>query len=186
VIAWHHNSFACLRPSEYGLGRKGVVRGPLPGRPIRGDNPWGVDMALSDQLTKLAARAKEAEDHAAAAQDKAKADLEQDVELARSSAQAQADALRESAAANKGEISEWWNDLEEKWNKAVGNNREKIDSRKDEIDLDRAEKNAEHVEDDASFAIDYAYAAIEEAEYAVLDAALTRKEADELAAGSSA
>ena len=146
----------------------------------------GIQMALSDQLTKLAARAKEAEDHAAAAQDKAKADLEADVEVARGSAEAQHLALRESAAASKGKISEWWNDLEERWNKAVADIREKIDSRKGEIDLDKAEKNAENAEDDASFAIDYANAAIGEAEYEVLDAALARKEADELAAGSSA
>ena len=37
-------------------------------------------MAVSDQLSKLAARAKEAEDRAAAAQAKATATLEQDVE----------------------------------------------------------------------------------------------------------
>jgi hypothetical protein len=42
--------------------------------------------------------------------------------------------------------------------------------------------NAENAEDDAVFAIRYAEAAIDEAEYAVLDAALTRAEADELAA----
>jgi hypothetical protein len=143
-------------------------------------------MALSDQLTKLAARAKEAEDHTTAAQGKAKADLEQDVEMARSSAQYQAEALRESAAASKGKISEWWNDLEERWNKAVADIRENIDSRKEEINLDKAEANAENAEDDASFAIDYAYAAVEEAEYAVLDAALARTEADELAASPSA
>ena len=59
-------------------------------------------------------------------------------------------------------------------------------SRKEEIDLDKAQANAETAEGDASFAIDYAYAAIEEAEYAVLDAALARKEADELAASPSA
>jgi len=45
-------------------------------------------MALSDQLTGLAARAKEAEERAAAAQGKAKADLQADVETARASAQA--------------------------------------------------------------------------------------------------
>ena len=50
-------------------------------------------MALSDQLTKLAAKAKEAEDRAAAAKTKAKADLEQDVKEARESAQAHADQL---------------------------------------------------------------------------------------------
>jgi hypothetical protein len=40
-------------------------------------------MALSDQLAKLSTRAKEAEEHAAAARDKAKADVEKDRELAR-------------------------------------------------------------------------------------------------------
>ena len=44
-------------------------------------------MALSDQLTQLAARAKEAEDRAAAVQGKAKADVQADVEKARASAQ---------------------------------------------------------------------------------------------------
>ena len=47
-------------------------------------------MAASDQLSKLRARAKEAEDRVAAAQGKAKADLEQDVKQARETAQADA------------------------------------------------------------------------------------------------
>ncbi len=61
-------------------------------------------MALSDELTKLSARAKEAEDHAATAQSKAKADLEANVKNARASAQAQADRLHESADANRARI----------------------------------------------------------------------------------
>jgi hypothetical protein len=48
--------------------------------------------------------------------------------------------------------------------------------------VDRAEKIAEKREDDAAFAVEFAYAAIEEAEYAVLDAALARTEADEASA----
>ena len=52
-------------------------------------------MALSDQLSKLAARAKEAEDRAAAAMTKAKAQLEQDVKTARESAQAKWNLLKE-------------------------------------------------------------------------------------------
>ena len=40
-------------------------------------------MAASDQLAKLSARTKEAETRVAAAQDKAKSDLEQDVSAAR-------------------------------------------------------------------------------------------------------
>jgi hypothetical protein len=144
-------------------------------------------MAMSDQLTKLAARAKEAEQHAAAAKDKAKADLEQDVETARSIGQAEAQQLGESAEASKGKISDWWNDVQRSWNEHVAKMRENIADKKEEIDIDRAQAKAENAEDDALFAIDYASAVIDETEYAVLDAALARKEADELAAtGSSA
>jgi uncharacterized membrane protein len=60
--------------------------------------------------------------------------------------------------------------------------REDVDAKRAEHDVDRAQRNAENAEDDATFAVEYAYAAIEEAEYAVLDAALARKKADELAA----
>ena len=135
-------------------------------------------MAVSDQLTKLAARAKEAEDHAAAAQSKASADLEKDVEAARTSAQAQADKLRATAEEKKGKLSVWWYDVQRSWD-------EHIESRRAEHDLERAQMNADNAEDDASFAVDYAYGAIEEAEYAVLDAALARKHADELATAST-
>ena len=60
--------------------------------------------------------------------------------------------------------------------------REDIDTKRAEHDADRAEKIAEKREDDAAFAVQFAYAAIEEAEYAVLDAALARAEADEASA----
>ena len=139
-------------------------------------------MALSDQLTELAARAKEAEDRAAAARDKSKAGLEADVETARTSAQERAKKLRESADANKNKLSVWWYDLQRTWNEHVAKIRDDIDSKRAEHDADRAERRAEHREDDAEFAVDFAYSAIEEAEYAVLDAELARKEADELSA----
>ena len=76
-------------------------------------------MAVSDQLTKLAARAKEAEDHAAAAQSKASADLEKDVEAARTSAQAQADKLRATAEEKKGKLSVWWYDVQRSWDEHI-------------------------------------------------------------------
>ena len=53
-------------------------------------------MALSDQLAKLAARAKEAETRAAEAREKAKADLEQEVSSARATAKADAESLRQA------------------------------------------------------------------------------------------
>ncbi len=141
-------------------------------------------MALSDQLTKLAARAKEAEDRAAAAKSKARAQLEQDVKAARDAAQAQADQLRKTADANKGKISDWWNGVQKSWDEHVATIRQNIDEKRAEHDLNAAQRDADIAEDDAAFAIDYASGAIDEAEYAVLDATLARMDADALAAGS--
>ena len=142
-------------------------------------------MAVSDQLTKLAARAEDDEDHAAAAQGKARADLQGDVENARKSAQEQADKLRATADAKKGKLSVWWNDVQRSWDSHIERIRSDIEERRAEHDVDRAQRRAENAEEDAAFAIDYAYAAIEEAEYVVLDASLARMEADELAAAPS-
>jgi vacuolar-type H+-ATPase subunit I/STV1 len=163
--------------------REGVFRSKL-GR--AGRTIGGLKMALSDQLAKLAARAKEAEDHAAAAQVKARSDLEQDVASARATGQAEAERLRETADAGKGKISDWWTDVQKTWNESLAQVREDIGSRKAELDRDKAEMKAENAEEDAVFAIDFAYTAIGEAEYAVLDATLARMEADELSGGSGA
>jgi vacuolar-type H+-ATPase subunit I/STV1 len=139
-------------------------------------------MAASDELTKLAARAKQAEDRVAAARAKAKDDLEHDVELSAADAKATAEKLRQTAQAGKGKVSVWWDNAQRTWNEHIATIRENIEARRAEHDQDKAELRADIAEDDALFAIDYAYAAIEEAEYAVLDASLARVEADELAA----
>jgi hypothetical protein len=145
-----------------------------------------TEMASSDQMTRLAERAKQAEEHTADTRERARADLEQDIASARASAEAGADRLRERADATETNLSDWWTDVQQSWDRHVTMVRKHIDERKAEHDRDRAETDAKIAEDDAQFAIDYAYAAIEEAEYAVLDAALARMEADELAAGSKA
>ena len=54
-------------------------------------------MAVSDDLTKLAARAKEAEERVAAAREKGKADLEADRDNARAVGEQQAEDLRDAA-----------------------------------------------------------------------------------------
>jgi hypothetical protein len=141
-----------------------------------------IDMALSDQLTELSARAKAAEERGEAARAKAKEDLQRDVESARASAQEQAKKLRESADADKNKLSVWWYDLQRTWNEHVAKIREDIEAKRAEHDADRAERRAEHRADDAAFAIEFAYAAIEEAEYAVLDAELASMEAAERSA----
>jgi hypothetical protein len=137
-------------------------------------------MALSDQLTGLAKRAKQLEDHAAAAKQKNKAELERDVKDARESAQSRADALRTGAATAKSEVSAWWDNVGRSWNDHVATVRKNIDGRRAAHDLAGAQRAAGQADDDAAYAIDYAFAAIDEAEYAVLDAQLAHLEVDEL------
>jgi hypothetical protein len=142
-------------------------------------------MALSDQLTELAARAKEVEDRAATAKKQAKADLEQDVKNAREAAQTQADSLHAHSEKTKNDISEWWTNLGRDWKSQIESIRREVDKDRAAHDLKHAQKVAERADDDAAFAIDYVYAALAEAEYAVLDAYLAHKEADELAQATS-
>jgi hypothetical protein len=136
---------------------------------------------LADELTKLATRAQEAESRAAGAQSKAKADLEQDIDETRASARTQADKLRATAEERRGSISAWWADVQKSWDAHVAEIREHIEAKKEVHDVHVAQRRAENAEADAAFAIEFAYSAVVEAEYAVLDAALARTEAEELA-----
>src|SRR6266516_4319232 len=104
-------------------------------------------MALSDQLSKLAVRAKEAETRTAAARDKAKADVEHDVAQASASAQAQAKKLQDTTDATKGKLSD-------AWNKHLADIRENVDDKRAEHDLKQARRTAADADDDAQFAID--------------------------------
>ena len=138
-------------------------------------------MALSDDLTSLSTRVKEAEDHAAAAGAKSRAEIQHDMTTVRGSADARADKLRQDAEERKGKLSVWWHDLQRTWNEHLAKIRDDVGAKRAEHDEDRAERRAETAESDAEFAISFAYAAVEEAEYAVLDATLARMEAAELA-----
>jgi hypothetical protein len=139
-------------------------------------------MTLSDQLSKLAVRTKELEDRAAAANKKAKTDLEHDVATARDESKANAEKLRDSMDADAAEVSAWWTDLGRSWDEHVAKMRDHIDQKKDEHDVKAAQRDADDAYAYASYVIDYTFAAIDEAEYAVLDATLAQMDADELAA----
>jgi DNA anti-recombination protein RmuC len=139
-------------------------------------------MALSDQLKRLAARTHEMEDRAAAAHQKARADLERDVEAARESSKANAEAFRESMDASAAEVSAWWTDVGRSWDEHLAKMRQHIDEKVAAHDLKSAKRDAEDANAYASYLIDYCYAAVEEAEYAVLDATLAQMEFDQLAA----
>ena len=138
-------------------------------------------MALSDQLSDLAAKAKQVEDSVAAAKQKSEAELEADVKSARESSQARADALHRKAEEVKGRISAWWYNVQRSWREHVTAIRQGIDERRAEHDLKAAQRAAVRADEDASFAIDFADSAIEEARYAVLHAELVQRHADELA-----
>jgi hypothetical protein len=137
-------------------------------------------MALSDQLSDLVAKTKQVEDRVAAARQKTKLELQADVDNARESSQAQADALHAQAQASKGKISAWWDKLAGSWHEHVAAVRQGVEERKAAHDAKAAQRAAEKADGDASYAIDYAYAAIEEAQYAVLDSLLAHQHADEL------
>jgi hypothetical protein len=68
----------------------------------------------------------------------------------------------------------------------VADVRSHVEAKKEQHDVRVAQRRAETAEADAEFAIDFAYSAVVDAEYAVLDAALARTEADDLAATTGA
>ena len=140
---------------------------------------------LSDELRKLSARATEAEDRVAAAREKTKAGIEADRDAARAVGEQQAQALREKAEEGHDRIPDRWAGVQRSWNKAVTAIRADIESRKAGHDIHKAQRSADRAEEDARFAIDFAYSTVVEAEYAVLDAALSRMEANDLSKASA-
>ncbi len=143
-------------------------------------------MALSDQLTRLATRAKEVEDRATAARARAKSDLQQEVKDAR----AKPPRPRPTRSTRTRRRPRVTSPSGGATSGATGRSR----SSRSVATLTRIaprtisstrEKAAQRADDDAAFAIDYVYAALAEAEYAVLDAYLAHMEADELADAAS-
>lgn len=135
---------------------------------------------LSDEVRRLSARAQEAEDRVAAARVKTKADIEADRDATRAVGEQQAQALREKAEEGRDRISNWWADMQRSWDEGVAKMRADVESRKAEHDIHKAQHRADRAEEEARFSIDFAYSAVVEAEYAVLDAALARMQADDL------
>jgi hypothetical protein len=140
------------------------------------------EKSLCQQLSRLAARTKVLEQHAADAGKKARADLEQEVAKAEAASKANAEALRESVTATEAEVSAWWTDAGRAWDDGLAKVRKHRKEQSAKHDLRAAQRAADDAEAYATYVIDYTYAAVEEADYAVLQATLTRMEAEELAA----
>jgi hypothetical protein len=143
---------------------------------------WGGTMqTLSESLAELSARAKAAEDAAAAARKEGREKLDARVADLRSSAERRQEQLEQAATEVKESAKSRWNELRS----AVKAHNERVasdlDALKQASDEKRAQRRAEWAEQDATAAIDYAVFAIEQAEYAVLGAIIARDEADSTA-----
>jgi len=136
-------------------------------------------MTLSDDLMKLAQRAKAAEDKAKAAWNQVESDLQLAVDGSRAQAEDDARNLRAQAAAGGAAAQSSWATAQSSWDAHVAKVRSDIDKRKVEWTAATAEDQADWAESDADLAVGYAYNAVEEAEYAVLNAILARKKAGE-------
>jgi len=133
-------------------------------------------------MDKLADRAKEAAVHVHASTSKTKEKLESQVFEARAAADKTTKELQSKRADTNDEAAKRWSAITMKWNDHIAQIQQKVDAEKHDRDAGRARFRADLAEDDAVMAIDFAYGAVEDAEWAVLDAALARAEADELAA----
>ena len=135
-------------------------------------------MAASDALTDLATRARAAEDRVAAAQKQARAQLQTEVDQARSTAQQTANGLQAQTAASAADVSQWWHDLQQNWSGHVAQVRQSVQTKAADVDAKMLKRRADSAEGDAVAAVEFAEAALEEAEYAVLNATLARADAD--------
>lgn len=141
-------------------------------------------MALSDQLTELAARTKKLEDAAAANKAKSQAQLEQEREKLNAKMQAQAQKIQSSVDKTQAGAQAWWTETTKRFEQRRAEVRTKMDQQKAERKLDRAQHNADHMENIAADYVAWAAYAVDAAQYAVTDAAIARKQADELVTAS--
>ncbi len=139
-------------------------------------------MALSDQLMDLAARTKKLEDAAAANKAKSQAQLEKEQEKLNAKMEAQAEKIQSSVDKTHADAQAWWTETTKRFEQRRAEVRAKMEHQKAERKVDRAQHNADYMESIAADYIAWAAYAVDAAEYAVVDAAIARKEAEELVA----
>jgi hypothetical protein len=141
---------------------------------------------MSESLLELASRVQQLEDSAAATRDENRAALQerhQELDSAINAVVSDFEATATEAATTAGT---WWVDTKKAIERQVTAMRADVKERESELKAehkrDRAERRAERAEDDAVAAIYLADYCLNAAEWAVVDAALARAEADDLAA----
>ncbi len=139
-------------------------------------------MALSDQLTELAARTKKLEDAAAANKAKSQAELEQEQEKLNAKMQSRAESMQASMDKKQADAREWWTETTKRFEQRRAEGRAKMEQMKAERKLDKAQNTADYMQGIAADYVAWAVYAVDAAEYAVTDAAIARRSADELVA----
>ncbi|WP_426515591.1 hypothetical protein ACPPVQ_13365 [Diaminobutyricibacter sp. McL0618] len=142
-------------------------------------------MALSDELLKLSNQSRELEASIEATKERndeklkaRKAQLDAQLTDARTKLGAKVNAAGDETAAE-------WADAQKSVSDAFASLRADSTARHAKWSAKRAGRAADDAEADALDSIDFAIYAIQEAEYAVLDAAIARDEADEKAADAA-
>ena len=139
---------------------------------------------LSESLEQLAGRAKVLEASATATFEADRAKLEQrrhEIDEAFKTEVGEFEsAVRDAADAGR----TWWNDTKASMKRPLDEVRARVDKRQSEHELHRALRTATAAEEDAAAAIEVAAYFLNVAEYTVIDAALARMAADDLAAAA--
>ena len=133
---------------------------------------------LSDQLSDLSVRAKNAENAVMAAQKEGHDKVVARTAEARASATAAVDKVKQAVKAASDAGSTKWGAMEAKLGADMDALKMRASEKKRAIDAKIAEHDAEDAEDDASFAIDFAIVSVEQAKLAVLDAIAARLDAE--------
>jgi hypothetical protein len=133
---------------------------------------------LSEQLSDLSTRAKQAEESVATARRQGAAKLQEREDHVKAEAAKRREALRKQASDAKGQVASAWSGITGKVQADVDAIRDDIDFKKYQMDEKMATKAAEEAEESAMRSIDFALYAIDNAETAVLDATLARETAN--------
>jgi hypothetical protein len=139
---------------------------------------------LSDQLMDLAEHTKKIEDTASASREKNRKSLERTREELKSDIDERARMLVDLSHRADDSLSAWWDRVKSAVDERFSTMDAKLAERKAERDEKRAARRADEAEEDAAGLIAFAAYAVEASEYAVVDAALARAEADDLAAAA--
>lgn len=136
---------------------------------------------LSEQLSELADRTKKTEDTVDAAREKDRQKLETQRAAIKGSADAHADSAKAGVAGAKNKLDTKWDASRASLDSKLAAIRDHAEQRRAEHDVSKANHHADIAEQDASDAIDLALYTLDCAEYAIIDAAIARADADNVA-----